>query len=201
MRRYGLVVGVVFIAGLGGCAQLYEPTVRTSDVIPNKIISNTSSLSHVFVRDDTKHYFLCSQPQPDTGFDQAEAADFSIFGPGGGDSSGESENSGEVELAGRTPGVLMTRELFYRACEFSQNYRLTKEEALTLYNKTLDTVSTVWATEAGNTTVTVGDTVENTSSTNQSSKITDSVNANTNTKGSETPTNGSETPTYTDDET
>ena len=56
----------------------------------------------------------------------------------------------------------MSRELFFRACEFTQNHKLTKDEALTLYNRTLDIVEKNWAVEAGQTTVTIGDTITTT---------------------------------------
>jgi hypothetical protein len=89
-----------------------------------------------------------------------------------------SEGSTEGELAGRTPAVLMARELFYRLCEFSRNQSLSKDEALKLYTQTLSAVKEVWATEAGNTTITVGDTVSTTTtdalSSTQSSTSTDS---------------------------
>lgn len=106
-------------------------------------MSTTSSLSHVFVRDGSSSYITCTQPSPDAAFDQSETADISIslISVGESDAAGEEENSAEVEMAGRTPAVLMTRELFYRACEFSMNYKLSKEEALSLYTKTLDTVN------------------------------------------------------------
>jgi len=100
-------------------------------------------------------------------------------------------------MAGRTPAVLMTRELFYRACEFSLNFGLTKQEALDLYNKTLDAVTQVWATEAGNTTVTVGDTVQTTSGVTIQATTTGEVSAtetvtDTTSETSETDTTTSE---------
>ena len=152
---------------LAGCTSFYEPGIQTNDVKPGTIISNTASLSHVFVRDETTPTITCTRPQPDAAFDQGEAADISVslVSLGGEDAGAEEEEAEEVEMADRTPAVLMTRELFYRACEFSLNFRLTKQEALDLYNKTLDAVTQVWATEAGNTTVTVGDTVTTTTGT------------------------------------
>ena len=63
-------------------------------------------------------------------------------------------------MAGRTPSVLMAREMFFRACEFSANFDLNKQEALTLYNQTLKTIGDAWATEAQNTTITVGDSIK-----------------------------------------
>ena len=70
------------------------------------------------------------------------------------------EKSGEREMVGRTPAVLMARELFFRLCEFSRNHDLTKNDAMALYRKTLDAVKEVWQTEARKTTVNIGETFE-----------------------------------------
>ena len=67
--------------------------------------------------------------------------------------------SSETEMVGRTQTVLMSRELFFRTCEFSVNYNLNKKEATDLFNKTLDTVISLATIQANNTTITVGDTV------------------------------------------
>ena len=64
----------------------------------------------------------------------------------------------ENGLGGRTPAVLMTREWFFRSCEFSRNYNLTKQEAYQLYLKTLAAVMAGWGKEAAQTTVNIGDT-------------------------------------------
>ena len=82
---------------------------------------------------------------------------FLNFGSGS-DGTQQSEDSAETELTGRTPGVLMTRELFFRLCEFSRNYDLTKEEAKALYVQTLQTVSGGWNNEIGNTSIKIGET-------------------------------------------
>jgi len=68
----------------------------------------------------------------------------------------------EAEMAGRTPTVLMARELFFRTCEFSVNYQLSKEEAFNLFKETLTTVNSLAIIQANNTTITVGDTVTTT---------------------------------------
>ena len=49
--------------------------------------------------------------------------------------------------------------MFYRACEFTSNSDLSKDQAMEVYLKTLDAVSQGWAIEAGNTSVTVGDSI------------------------------------------
>jgi len=167
MKRFKF--GMMILAGpffMTGCADIYEPKPTVMDITTGTMVSKTAALSHIFVRNtDVKNRVICTQPPPDAVFSQGNAADISIFSTSKGDSSGEEEESEEIEMAGRTPAILMAREMFYRACEFSQNYKLDKKEAMDLYNKTLNTVSTVWATEAANTTVTVGDTVTSTGTT------------------------------------
>jgi len=62
-------------------------------------------------------------------------------------------------MAGRTPTVILARELMFRTCEFSQNFKLDKKEALAFYEKTMAAIEKACAIKASNTTVTVGDTV------------------------------------------
>ena len=97
---------------------------------------------------------------PDAAFDQTKDKSFN-FSVIGRNSEGGNDASGSVndEMAGRTPGVLIAREMFYRACEFTSNSDLSKDQAMEVYLKTLDAVSQGWAIEAGNTSVTVGDSI------------------------------------------
>lgn len=152
---------------LGGCAGVSEPEPQFNDLKAETILSHTAALSNTFIHDPQSKKIICTQPQPDAAFNQSEegSVSISLISIGGGsesDSDRVSEGTTEGELAGRTPAILMARELFYRLCEFSRNQSLSKAEALKLYTQTLGTVKEVWATEAGNTTITVGDTVSTT---------------------------------------
>tara|TARA_R110000787_G_scaffold274979_1_gene383304 strand:- start:144788 stop:145021 length:234 start_codon:yes stop_codon:yes gene_type:complete len=49
--------------------------------------------------------------------------------------------------------------MFFRTCEFSNNYQLSKQEALKLYVQTLSAVSEGWKAEIQKTTITLGETV------------------------------------------
>ena len=55
--------------------------------------------------------------------------------------------------------MLMAREMFDQAYEFTSKYDLSKDQTMEVYLKTLDAVSPGWAIEAGNTSVTVGDSI------------------------------------------
>ena len=74
---------------------------------------------------------------PDAAFDQTKDKNFN-FSVIGRNSEGGNDASGSVnaEMEGRTPGVLMAREMFYRACEFTSNFDLSKDQAMEVYLKT-----------------------------------------------------------------
>jgi len=184
---------------LAGCTEFFEPTPIVTDLEQEKVISNTASLSHTFVRGEKSSYIACTQPPPDAAFSQGQAADVSIslINLGGDDEEGEEEESDELEMAGRTPTVILARELMFRACEFSQNFKLDKKEALALYEKTMAAIEKAWAIEAGNTTVTVGDTVSTTTTSNITATNTGSATSAT----SATQTDSSTESTTTSSET
>jgi hypothetical protein len=156
---------------LSACSSLYEPKPQLTQVGNETVISNTASLSHIISYDFSKDSRSCAHPAPDAAFDQGESSGFSIslvsFG-GGTDAGKQADNSAEVEMAGRTPAVLITRELFYRLCEFSKNQQLDKAEAKDLYVQTLGAIKNVWAIEAGKTTVKIGETAASNQITNVS---------------------------------
>lgn len=206
LRRTGVLSLALAVAG---CTAAFEPKTITSELKGGSVISNTASLAHTFVHTKPGKLFTCSLSHPDAAFDQADEGDISVsliaIDNSQTDGGGDAESSEEAEMAGRTPAVLMARELFFRACELSQNLNLDKKEALALYNKTLDVVKAVWTIEAGNTTVTVGDTLTVTEGITVGSTSTQSISDTTTTSAttSETGTDSTTdtTSSTTDDST
>jgi len=158
-----LVIAATLMAG--ACTDVYEPKPHMTEVDGRTVISSTASLSHIVAYNAQSETHTCTHPAPDAAFNQGQSSDlsFTLISLGGGDDEGaEGESSEETEMAGRSPAVLITRELFYRLCEFSKNQGLSKDEAKDLYLQTLSTVKDVWAVEAGQTTVSIGDTLTTT---------------------------------------
>ena len=66
----------------------------------------------------------------DAVFETSDSGDFklsliNVGNSGGGDEAKVTDNAGEEEMMGRTPAILMARELFYRACELTNNAKLS----------------------------------------------------------------------------
>ena len=115
----------VIIILLSGCASDKQLAPSHLEINRNSVVEVTGSTAGLsqtyFVRKDSG-YWVCNQPMPDAAFDQTKdkSFNFSVIGrnsEGGNDASG----SVNAEMEGRTPGVLIAREMFYRACEFTSN--------------------------------------------------------------------------------
>jgi len=174
MKKANLSLLVSAALVLGACSDLFEPQPQITTIGDQTVISNTSSLSHSATYNKQSGTYTCTHPAPDAAFNQGDSTDFSfaLISTGGGDDAGQQDQSSEeVEMAGRTPSVLITRELFYRLCEFSRNHELDKNEAKDLYLKTLSTVKDVWSIEAGKTSIKIGETA----TTNQTTNVVSSA--------------------------
>ena len=153
----------VIITLISGCASKTQLAPSHLEINRNSVVDvtgSTAGLSQTYFLKKDSGYWVCNQPMPDAAFDQTKDKNFN-FSVIGRNSEGGNDASGSVnaEMEGRTPGVLMAREMFYRACEFTSNFDLSKDQAMEVYLKTLDAVSQGWAIEAGNTSVTVGDSI------------------------------------------
>ena len=144
-RYLGLLVPVVLTA----CTSNPIPTPTLSDLKENHIVTFPASNSFAYVFKEDSNYYTCSQTNVDAGFDSSESGDVEVaLLKTGEDGAGFAETSQEVEFSGRTPAVLMSREIFFRTCEFSKNYALNKEEATELFKISLQGIIAAWEIEA-----------------------------------------------------
>jgi len=173
---------------LGACSQLPGPTMKSHDLSGSHIYSSGPSLSSFVVEDRNNPRKICADRGADAAFEFSQEGDFSLslvsVGKSDGEKSGVKENSGEEEMVGRTPAVLIARELLYRTCELSMNYSLTKEEAISLFKGTRDSIEKGWVSEAAKTTVTIGDTLTNKNSVSFTQSDTTNTQDTTSTTGS-----------------
>lgn len=181
---------------LGACSQLPGPTMKSHNLSGSHIYSSGPSLSSFVVQDRNNPRKICADRGADAAFEFSEEGDFSLslvsVGKSDGEKSSAKENSGEEEMVGRTPAVLIARELLYRTCELYMNYSLTKEEAISLFKGTRDSIEKGWVSEAAKTTITIGDALTNKNSVSVTQSDTTNTQDTTSTTGSaSTSTTGS----------
>ncbi|NTS78362.1 hypothetical protein HR060_16030 [Catenovulum sp. SM1970] len=162
-----------------GCSSVYAPIPHQVIIQEDSTLATTAVINHTFVRSKSNNYIVCSQTSADAAFDQGSNDGVSgTFTSGASETIRNQNSANDVEMSGRTPVLLMTRELMYRTCEFTANFNLTKVEAQALYEKTLTLVGNVWTTEAGNTTIKITDALDTSSGatvqTNENIKSDDS---------------------------
>lgn len=123
----------------------------------NLLISSSAAVSSGLLRDsdDIKHY--CASVAPDATFNEtvSEGASISFFNIGGSSPEKEVVSDGieETQMVGRTPAVLVSREILYRVCELTGNRSLTNKEVLKLYEKSIDAIVQLASLEMANTSI------------------------------------------------
>lgn len=80
---------------------------------------------------------ICRTSAPDVIASMSDSAAVSALG----ESAGNNESFSSVTLGGRSPEVLIAREIMYRICELSLNTQLSDEELLTLYKNTIVSIT------------------------------------------------------------
>ena len=153
-KTIDILLSLFIVTLLTNCTTLERPKPTGHLIKDQTFVQQTAGQSFIRMTDKNgTAIHTCTMPQPD--------ATFSVTTEEGmGLSIGSEEapmGSSEAEMVGRTPTVLMSRELFFRTCEFAVNYNLSKKEATDLFNKTLDTVISLATIQANKTTITVGD--------------------------------------------
>ena len=150
-----LVVGCLPTAG-------FLPKTDIEAFPKEGLLSSSPSVDNTMVQDPKNHRIICMGRGADAVFETSDSGDFklsliNVGNSGGGDEAKVTDNAGEEEMMGRTPAILMARELFYRACELTNNAKLSRDEALKVFNSVLNVVSQGWSKESENTKITIGD--------------------------------------------
>ena len=129
-KTINILISLFIVTLLTNCTTLERPKPTGHLIKDQTFVQQTAGQSFIRMTDKNgTAIHTCTMPQPD--------ATFSVTTEEGmGLSIGSEEatmGSSEAEMVGRTPTVLMSRELFFRTCEFSVNYNLSKKEASDLF--------------------------------------------------------------------
>ena len=191
MKKLFWLPVILMVSGCGYSD--FQPELQTEALNKSGVLYGTGSLHTTIYQDPKNLIKFCMGRGVEAAFKQSESGDIAIslvsIGNTDKESVGESENSGEEEMSGRTPAVLITRELFYRACELIINAQLDKKEAIQVFNNVLKVVGNGWKNESANTTISVGDklTVTSTNTDNMSAAKSGSIENKTDEDVDKTP--------------
>jgi hypothetical protein len=110
------------------------------------IIVENASLKTTVIKDKDSFERICRSPNPDFAAGQTSGVSVGLGqGPTIGTSSGEMIDS----LGGRSPAVLITRELMYRACELALNLQANPDLSKEIYWRFLATIELAIKSQTG----------------------------------------------------
>ena len=110
------------------------------------IFVESSSLKTTVIKDKDSLERICRSPNPDYASGETSGVSVGLSkGPTIGTSSGAMIDS----LGGRSPAVLITRELMYRACELTLNLQATPDLSKEIYWRFLSTIELAIKNQTG----------------------------------------------------
>lgn len=138
--------GVLLMSGLltSGCSTM-APGSQVKQVVERNGVDVElipASYREVYFSPATSDERHCRAPDPDFTVQQSDQLNVSLP-TNGGESIGGGENQTGLSLGGRTPTVLITRELMYRACELAANINADSETARSIYADFLKAIQTI----------------------------------------------------------
>lgn len=157
MYRLPATIALVGLLMTTGCTVAPpEPAVR--DVGPISSISNTSDVQTTIIKKHGDPERYCAARQSDVADTRSVGGSIAVSGAATG-SEGISEGSsqGALALGGRSPAVLIVREMMYRACELSLNLNADNDETMEIYKLFMEKTKEITSIQTGSGSTALGE--------------------------------------------
>lgn len=131
---------------LGGCSSLGTPEERATLFERNGtdlVVDHQNGISHTFksINDADRG---CRSPSPDVVMGSSNSFSESIpLKLMGSEQASESSQFDAAMLGGRSPSVLISREILFRGCELASNHQLSTDQALALFRDSLEKIAVI----------------------------------------------------------
>lgn len=137
--RMRTILGLLLAVLISGCSLLGEnkSEILVSDRDGLDLHALPANFSSVFLKQSNSSETFCAGRMPDG---MAEVSTNLKLGSKEAGSVAAGSGVAELSLGGRSPNVLIARELMYRHCELVANQKLSKSESIKLFEKILDVV-------------------------------------------------------------
>ncbi len=145
MQRTLLLALVVSLTGCAGPILDKEGSMQVKALMDMQVVSEDGEKGMVFMTGKSSSTRYCLAPTPDAVLTAGEGLNLTVPRKDG--SISNSASMGSLDLGGRSPSVLITREIMYRTCEFSTNHQLPADEAMAFYERNLKALMTILGTQ------------------------------------------------------
>jgi hypothetical protein len=140
-NRLAFILTTLF--SVTGCSVTPPKPGITASLDGIKIYSSTSDMQSSFLKSRNPGEHFCDSRMSDVANTESASVGLGVSVVGKSENVNDGASRGAVSLGGRSPAVLITREVMYRTCEMVMNLDLNKKEALDLYIQTLNLVKNV----------------------------------------------------------
>jgi hypothetical protein len=146
------------VLALSACAQPPRAIISQVDPDQRSFVTSSAETTTTYLNAEGDAHQFCAGVSPDATYSESSSGGFSLsFLNFGGAPSNEvisEENSGD-EMVGRTPALLLAREILYRACEMSKNAGLSSEQQIDIFLRTMETASAILQNETAKTSISI----------------------------------------------
>lgn len=148
MSRFLLALAALLT--LAACSSLPDQTQdqRVTQFGGETVVTWPADQNHMYLKNHQGKKRICRSTPPDFALSTSAGGTLSVGGPKS-ESVGMQESQSDLALGGRSPAVLIIRELMYRSCELTLNVSASDEKAEEIYFKTLEVVRQVAGSQNG----------------------------------------------------
>ena len=138
-----IFLSILFVINFTGC--ISNSTLPINEVkrsgINAIIMDNSAKVTYIKEHNHIDRY--CASRESDSDKTSSQGIGFGLSTGTTGENIGENSTDGALSLGGRSPTVLITRELMYRACELSMNLNTDTKSTIELYKMFLNSIESI----------------------------------------------------------
>ncbi|NBS12685.1 MAG: hypothetical protein EBS77_08505 [Gammaproteobacteria bacterium] len=140
LSKLSMVMISVVLTGCGSFTNHPERAILFEREGSDLILNHQTGEAFSFIENRVGEY-VCKSPSPDVvvGASVSFSDSIPVTKLLGGEASGSDEFD-TASLGGRSPSVLLAREILYRGCELSANHKLSVDQAIELFENSLEKV-------------------------------------------------------------
>ena len=136
-------LSILFTIGLVGCSSKAELAVKEVKRFGVDAIVMDNSAKVTYIKEHNHVDRFCASRESDVEATSSQGLMLGLSSVGQGEDIGENSTNGALSLGGRSPAVLITRELMYRACELTMNLNTDTKTSIEVYKMFLDSISNI----------------------------------------------------------
>ena len=155
LRLITLLLPVFF---LNACAQPPRAIISQVDEGQRSFVTSSAETSTTYLKAEGDKHQFCAGVSPDATYSERSSAGFSLsflnFGGSPSNDVVSEENSGD-EMVGRTPALLLAREILYRSCEMAKNAGLNSQQQMDMFLQSMQTAAEILKNETAKTSISI----------------------------------------------